>query len=174
MAYEQGPTISQETLPYLDSFTNTAQAGYADDMAGLKRSALRELDAEIAGGDQQGRIAGFQRKATEQGFMDEEDRFKSGLNLERAQLGEQLRGRDQQRAWQVQDRDTRLARLRAKALAERTRAEDEARGGLMGEIAGGAGTIIGGLVGAYYGGPTGAMVGAGAGGAVGGAVGAAL
>jgi hypothetical protein len=174
MAYEQGKEINPEVLPYLDSFSNTAQAGYADDMAMLKRDALRELDAEIAGGDQQGRFAGYQRRATGQQFSDEADRFTTGLGLERAQLGEQLRVRGQGRTWDVADRDTRLSRLRSQALAKRERAQDEARGGLMGEIGGGVGSIIGGVVGAYYGGPTGAMLGAGAGGAVGGAVGSAF
>lgn len=176
MPYDYGKSISAETLPYLDSYMNTAQAGYADDMNSLKRDAMRELDAEISGQDQQGRVAGYQRMALDQGLSDEKDRFVTGLGLQRAQLGETLRQRGEQRGWDVQDRNERLYQLRKKAEAERKIKEDEARGGLSGDIGTGVGSIVGGVAGGYFGegNPYAIMAGAGAGGAVGGSIGSAV
>lgn len=176
MAFEYGDKLAPETAPALDAYTAKAQEGYGDEQANLRREAMRELDAEIAGRDQQGRQAGFQRMATDQGLTDEADRFKSGLGMKRAELGESLRVRGQQRGWDVADRDFRLARLREQAKARQKIKDDEARGGAMGEIGGGIGTVAGGLVGGYFSGwnPAVMMAGAAGGGAAGGAIGSAV
>lgn len=172
--YEQGQTLDPALTSALDQYDQQAQSGYAEDMGAAKRDAVRELDMDIAGQDQQGRLAGYQHRALDQGFNDEQDRFKTGLGLQRAQVGEQLRQRAQGREWDVADRDQRLSRLRAFAKTKRDQAQDEARGGMMGEIGGGVGSVIGGVAGAYYGGPTGAMLGASAGGTAGAAAGSAF
>lgn len=164
--FEQGQQIDKAVMPYLDQYSSTATDGYAPDMAGLRRDATRELDAEIMGGNQQGRLAGYQRRATDQQFSDEQNRFDTGLGLKRAELGETLRERGQDRMWQVNDRDTRLARLRKQALDERDARNNDIRSSLWGQIGGAAGTVLG----AAAGGPVGGM----AGGSIGAALGSAL
>lgn len=177
MAYDQGQTLNPEVLPYLDSFSNNAQAGYQQDMGGLRRDAMRELDAEIAGQGLQGRQAEFQRRSMGQQFGEQADRFNKTLGMKRAELGETLRQRGQQRDWVIQDRNERLYNLRQEALAKRARAQDEMKGGMMGEIGSGVGTVVGGVVGGLLtseSGGWGAYPGAIGGGAAGGAIGSAI
>jgi hypothetical protein len=175
MAYGYSDRLAPEYASALDNYVQTAQAGQPEMLAGLRADATRELDAEIAGRDQQGRVAGYQRMALDQGITDEQDRFSSGLGLKRAELGETMRQRGQQRGWDIADRNERLYQLRKKAERERKIREDEARGGLTGDIGAGVGTVVGGVIGGYATeSPMGAIVGAGVGGAAGGAIGSAI
>jgi hypothetical protein len=177
MAYGYSDRLAPDYSSALDDYVQTAQAGQPEMLAGLRADATRELDAEILGGDQQGRAAGYQRMSLDQGITDEQDRFSSGLGLKRAELGETMRQRGQQRGWDIADRNERLYQLRKKAEAERKIKEDEARGGLNAEIGGGVGAVVGGVTGGIltsesggWGAYPGAIGGAAAGGAIGSAI----
>ena len=174
MALDFGQQIPGELEDPLNTYSKNAMSGYDEDMSMLKRDASRELEAEITGGNQQGRVVGFQRRSLDQEFSDEADRFKSGVGLKRAELGETLRQKGQDRLWQVEDRNTRLERLRKLADAQKSEAEGERRGNFLSQIFGSVGKIGGAIAGGIYGGPAGAVVGSEAGGGIGDALGGAL
>ncbi len=173
MAYEQGDLVNPEVMPYVDAFGTNAKQGYAQDMGQVRRGAQAELDAEISGGDQQGRQAGYQRRATDQLFSDQQDKFNKGVALQGAELGETLRQRGQARSWDVRDRDERLYQLRKIAEQKRNQANDEATGGANKEIGSGIGTILGAGVAGYYSdwNPQATVLGGAAGGVAGGTAG---
>jgi hypothetical protein len=141
--FEYGNQLPGEVKPALDQYSATAQQGYASDMANSKRDALRELDQEIAGGDQQGRLAGYQHRALDQGYSDEADRNRADIGLKRAELGETLRQRGQNRGWQVEDRDLRLSRLRQQAEDKRQEEFSNQSGGAIGQILGEGSKLLG-------------------------------
>lgn len=151
MPYEYGSQLAPETLPTLDAYKKTALQGYSDTMEPIRQNATRELDAEIRGQDQQGNVAGYRRMASDQSFSDEANRFDTGLALKRADLGETLRQRGQERGWEVEDRNARLDRLRQIAKEKRGDADSQQRSALFGQIGSGIGSVVG----TIFGGPVG-------------------
>ena len=167
MANEYGNTYDKGIGDMVSGYTAKAQEGYLQDMGDEREQAMRELDMELTGQDAQGGLSKYRKKALDQGFDDEADRFEAGTGLLGAGVGEGMRQDLQQRSWNAEDRDRRIARLRKQAADEKERLEKESNANFWRGATNKFGQVAGTIVGTVYGGP----VGGAAGGAVGGSIG---
>jgi len=166
--YDRGETLQAGTVPYSDRYIETAMKGQKADKAAIRKQALQEIAQDYASrgltGSGVAQLAGAQAR---QGFADQDTAFRQGLGMKAAMLGEENRRRLENRGWNVEDRNWRAEQERLQHERDLREADQEAQGGMWGNILGTAGSIVGSI----YGGPAGGAIGGAAGRRAGGMVG---
>lgn len=107
-----------------------------------------------------GGINDANRLGLQQSYLGQIGNVATNAATQGADLAEQNRQREEQRGWQLQDRDTNLQYLRDQAQQQRDAADNAQWANLIG--------TVGGAVGGMYGGPMGAAAGQKAGQGIGG------
>lgn len=161
--YNYGDALPADASPTSQAYINNAQAGYTASRQAPRQQAMQDLQGEYTSrGMQNSGLAGFGQMSMKQGFENEDAQNRQQLGMQAANVGEHQREMQQQRDWQVQDRNIRTQQLQD----EIARQQQQQQAQQWGQIANGVGSVVGGAVGTYYGGPAGAGVGSQAGGGV--------
>lgn len=148
-----GDQLPAGTLPGSQAYMDNAQQGYAASQAAPRAQALKQLQSSYTSrGLQNSGLAGMAQLGERQGFENEDASFRQQLGQKSAGIAENQREAQQQRGWQVEDRDFAAQHYKDMIDQQNQRADAQRASQLIGGIAGTAGTVIGGI----YGGPAGA------------------
>lgn len=137
---DRGAALPAGVTPFSQQYMDTAQKGYAADVAKPRRAAMQDLQQQYQSrGLQNSGLSAFAGMQQQQDFSDQDAKFRQNLGMKGADLGEENRQREQQHEWQVQDRDFRAQQLREQMAQQ----EQQSQNGLWGSILGGVGGLAG-------------------------------
>ncbi len=147
--------------PGSQEYYDTANNLYESGIKPRYNEALSELSQSYAGRGFDS-APGMERMASlglRQSMLGDISKNRASTALRASDVGEQSRRREQDRGWQVEDRDLRYKFLKEAEDQRRADADAQSLSGMIGGIGRGVGTLAGAAAGYGMAGPMGAMMG---------------